>query len=466
MDIRRGNQSPTASVTLPYTDTHGDKATELYNSTGRTAQEWQEALLYDILAVNPDGLYTHMRYGYSVPRRNGKNEIVIMRELYGLVSGEVILHTAHRTTTSHSAWERLGQALAAAGFVEDKDYKSVKQFGLERYEMANGGRISFRTRSSKGGLGEGFDLLVIDEAQEYTVDQETALKYVVADSKNPQTLYCGTPPTAVSVGTVFKDFRAACLAGKVNNAGWAEWGVESLTDPSDKEAWYLTNPSLGTVLTERKIEAEIGDDKIDFNIQRLGLWLKYNQQSAISQTEWDSLKVDKKPKFTGKLHVGIKYGHDGMNVSTAVAVRTADGRIFVEVLNCAPIRDGNAWILRLLSNADIAQVTADGAPAELLAREIKQNRIPVKLITLSGKEYLLANSQFEQAIEQKTVCHNGQPSLRYVVSNCEKRFSGSAGGFAYKSQKMELDISLLDAVILAYHSCANYKATHKQKVYY
>ncbi|NLY87361.1 MAG: hypothetical protein GX083_02280 [Clostridiales bacterium] len=35
--------------------------------------------------------------------------------------------------------------------------------------------LEFRTRSSKGGLGEGFDLLVIDEAQEYTDDQESAI---------------------------------------------------------------------------------------------------------------------------------------------------------------------------------------------------------------------------------------------------------------------------------------------------
>lgn len=36
--------------------------------------------------------------------------------------------------------------------------------------------MEFRTRTSTDGLDEGFDLLVIDEAQEYTEDQESALK--------------------------------------------------------------------------------------------------------------------------------------------------------------------------------------------------------------------------------------------------------------------------------------------------
>ena len=116
MGQKKGRQTPTQSVVLPYTKTEGQEAIALYNSTGRTAQEWQELLLADILACNEDGLWVHTRYGYSVPRRNGKNEIVAIREMYGLKKGEKILHTAHRTTTTHSAWERLLDLLEKRGW--------------------------------------------------------------------------------------------------------------------------------------------------------------------------------------------------------------------------------------------------------------------------------------------------------------------------------------------------------------
>ena len=86
---RKGRQTPTQSVVLPYLKTKGQEAIDLYNSTGRTAQPWQELLLADILAYNEEGLWTHTRFGYSVPRRNGKNEIVAIREAYGLVNGEL-----------------------------------------------------------------------------------------------------------------------------------------------------------------------------------------------------------------------------------------------------------------------------------------------------------------------------------------------------------------------------------------
>ena len=46
---RIGRQTPTTSLVLPYTETKGKEAVEIYNKTGRTAREWQELLIYDIL---------------------------------------------------------------------------------------------------------------------------------------------------------------------------------------------------------------------------------------------------------------------------------------------------------------------------------------------------------------------------------------------------------------------------------
>ena len=118
MATKTGSQTPTTAVTLPYERTLGAQAVEFYNSTGRTALPWQEKQINDILAVNEDGLYVHMNYGLEVPRRNGKNEVIAMRELFGLQTGERMCHTAHRTTTSNSAVRRLYQLLNDAGYQE------------------------------------------------------------------------------------------------------------------------------------------------------------------------------------------------------------------------------------------------------------------------------------------------------------------------------------------------------------
>lgn len=460
---RKGRQTPTQSVALPYTYTKGQEAIDLYRLTGKTAQEWQELLLADILAVNEEGLWVHTRFGYSVPRRNGKNEIVAIREMWGIKNGEHILHTAHRTTTTHSAWERLLNLLEKAKI---KVVSSYRAFGKEHIEIEGGGKVEFRTRTSKGGLGEGFDLLVIDEAQEYQDDQESALKYVVTDSKNPQTIFCGTPPTPVSSGTVFTKFRNTTLSGENENSGWAEWSIEQQSDPQDRELWYETNPSLGTIFTERNVADEIGTDPIDFNIQRLGLWIRYSLKSEISEAEWAELKEDTLPKLKGKLFVGIKYGQDGANVAMSIAVKTFSGRIFVEAVDCQSTRAGNGWIIRFLKEADIKTVVIDGAVGQnILAEEMKEERLKPPILP-TVKEIIIANATFKQGLELKTICHAGQPSLVQAVSNCEKRMIGSGGGFGYKAIKEGVEIALMDSVILAHWICNTSKERRKQKISY
>lgn len=460
---RIGNQNPTQSVILPYKKSLYQKAIATYELSKRKAQEWQINLIKHIYAVNEDGLWVHTKFGYSLPRRNGKNEVVAIREMQGLMDGEQILHTAHRTTTSHTAWERLCRLLDKAGI----EYDSLKATGRERIDLTGtGGRAEFRTRTSTGGLGEGFDTLIIDEAQEYTTDQESALKYVVTDSKNPQTIFCGTPPTPLSSGTVFPDFRKSALNRELENAGWAEWGVEDESDVRDKELWYLTNPSLGTIFTERSISDEIGTDTIDFNIQRLGLWIRYNQKSAISENEWKELKVNAKPVLKGPLYVGIKYSNDGTNVSMSIAVRTLSNKIFVEVIDCQSVRNGNDWIVSFLKRADIATVVIDGASGQnILAKEMKDFGLKEPNLP-TVKEIIIANSLWEQGIYQKSICHNDQPSLTQVITNCDKRNIGSNGGFGYKSQFEDMDISLMDSAMLAHWACSSAKPKKKQQIRY
>ena len=41
MEVRKGRQTPTTSVVLPYDSTLGQEAVDLYEKTGRTAMEWQ-----------------------------------------------------------------------------------------------------------------------------------------------------------------------------------------------------------------------------------------------------------------------------------------------------------------------------------------------------------------------------------------------------------------------------------------
>ena len=198
------------------------------------------------------------------------------------------------------------------------------------------------------------------------------------------------------------------------------------------DAWYNSNPSLGFHLTERKIEAELGEDKLDHNVQRLGYWPSYNQKSAISAADWDGLKVDGLPDLKGRLFAAVKYGQDGSNAAMSIAVRTTDGRIFVEAIDCQSVRNGNRWIINFLRNADVEQIVIDGASRQ-------------KILDEELREYHIRN---------------------VVLPTVNKRSIGSSGGFGYRSQFDDMDISVMDSALLAHWACATLKPRKKQKVSY
>lgn len=467
---RIGRQTPTVSRVLPYTDTRGIEAVLLYNQSRRKAQEWQELMMCDIMAQNSDGQWTHMKFGWSVPRQNGKSELLIMRAIWGLTHGERVLYTAHLVNTSHAAWEKTAALLEEMGFTENVDFKRLAQKGAEVLEWlhGDGGRINFRTRTVRGGLGETYDLLIIDEAQEYTADQEGAIKHVITASPNPQTLMCGTPPTMISKGTVFTAYRGKVLSGEEEDAGWAEWSVPQMSDTRDVDLWYETNPSLGLLTTERTIRNSIGSDTVDDNIQRLGLWLLMNLHSAISEDDWDTCKLDGKPEISGEpaLYMGVKYAKDGANVSAAVAVRLVGGRVFVEALDCRPARNGNSWIIAFLQNPHFKAVAVDGANGQrILADEITDAELETPVIFPKVSDITTANALFEQELFGGTICHSGQPSLTQIATNCEHRAIGTSGGFGYKSILDGADVSILEAVSLAHWLCATAKEDEPQMIY-
>lgn len=479
--MRIDNQNPSfTNVTLTRgTRTHGTKAVQAYHMTGQTLLIWQQRQVRAIMSLNAKGEWKYSKYCIGLSRRNGKGEVLAARELYGLLYlHEKICHTAHRTTTSHDAFNRLYALLKKAGYQDfskkrkempERSFYASKQYGLERIEVYGGGSIDFRTRTDNGGLGEGFDLLVIDEAQEYTSKQESALMYTVSASPNPQTIMVGTPPTAISKGDVFAKIREDVLNNRALDTGWAEWATPELV-PMDKlnnpELWKRYNPSYGKIIRERNIRNELREE-LDFNIQRLGFWCKFNQKSVFTESDWSELKVEKFPELKDKRYIGIKYGKDGVNVAVSIAAKTKDGHIFVETIDCVSVRAGNGWIFEYLFNPKIDKIAIDGASGQqLLADQMREHGIKKTPILPKVGEIITANSMFEQALFSQDICHMGQESLANVVTNCQKRLIGSQGGFGFSSLVDSQDICIMDSVILAYWLCATTKEVKKQSISY
>ena len=138
-----------------------------------------------------------------------------------------------------------------------------------------------------------------------------------------------------------------------------------------------------------------------------------------------------------------------------------NGRKFIEA-NSQPRTATLIWRFEECGSAG----RDDGASGQgLLAKEMKEARLKPPILP-TVKEVVLANSTFEQAVYQKTLCHKGQPSLEQVVTNSDKRPIGSSGGFGYRSQVEDYDIALMDSILLAHWLCVDAKPVVKQKIRY
>jgi len=444
-----------------------DAAVELAAAVGFEADEWQASVLESWLGRGADGRWAHNRCGLSVPRQNGKNGVVLMRELYGMVMlGERIVHTAHQVKTAREHWMNVSPL-----FDPKSDRRvpwlasRVRVFreanGQEMIELKGGGRIQMIARSGSSGLGFTNDLLVLDEAQELTFEQIRALNPTVTagPAGNSQQIMLGTPPTPGVAAEVFKKWRSEALSGGAGRLCWHEWSVEEAGDVADRSRWYATNPALGIRIAEDAVEAELATmDAASFASDRLGLWQEHaGVEHVLTEAEWNGC-LTKDPPREGTFAYGVKFAPDGSTVSLAVCVRPdgADGRPpHVECVAMHPQKDGIGWLVRWLwaRRHKACAVALDGrVGAGDLAARLMREGLPPDMVWLSGaRDVVDAAAMTVAAVREGRLTHFGQPLLTESACFTKRRRIGTDGGFGWASTDTA-EASPMEAAALAYRA--------------
>lgn len=480
---RRGNQKPRIDQWNNGDIWLADKTIQLMEAYGINLLPWQKLVIYRWLAVYWDEeqerwLWSNPKAGLLVPRQNGKTEIIIARIIGGMIfMDEALIYTAHSDKTVDEVKRRVQnffynakeeiRNLLTAEF--DKDPKS-----LDYLELRGGGRCVFRTRTRTGGLGTTNDTLILDEAQEETDAQQEALLPTISagKSQNQQIIRAGTPPSGGGNGTVFIRIRYNVITGKDPETCWQEWSVELLTDPSDEDAWFAANPSLGYHLMIMAVRNEAKDMAIDsFNKMRLGWIAGIESKRAISDEQWDQLKVEKvtlEPE--PRLVYCIKFAPDGSAVSLGVGVYMPNDTVHVELIERKPMSAGTYWITNWLFDKKkdrwrkAAKIIIDGASGTtLLVEELTRTdkRISKKILTPNAKEAGAAYAAFDAAIKQRTMTHYNQPALNGSIKTAKKRSIGKDGMFGYASMNADFQIDPTECAAFCNYGAVKYAKNHK-----
>jgi phage terminase large subunit-like protein len=446
-----GNSVPSLAVVPEFVGSQAKDAGWFASQYGLTPDGWQQAVLESWLAESSAGRWAAARCGLAVPRQNGKNALLEIRELYGMIElGEKFLHTAHEVKTARKAFLRL------AGFFENRHWPELaglaqsirKTNGQEAIQLKNGGSVEFVARSKGSGRGFTVDVLVFDEAQDLNDEQLDALLPTIsaAPTGNPQTLYTGTPPLPGSSAGVFARMRESAQAGDDGRMSWHEWSAGADTDIADRSVWYATNPGLGIRVSLDVIEAELAQQSEEgFLRERLGCWASSMSTSLIDPDVWAGLE-DVASEVDGRFTFAVDMPPNRSHTTIVAAGHRSDGVPHVEKVALEP---GTEWAARWFTEKPSrrkAEVAVDpSSPAGSLIPALEKHGITV--LPVAGREFAQACGNFLDAVSEKRLRHLGQPELATAVDAARKRPLGDA--WAWTRRDTSSDISPLVAATLA-----------------
>jgi hypothetical protein len=455
-----------------FKSSRGQEAIELGRRAGLIADAHQEFVIDNALGVKEDGKWAAFEVGLCEPRQNGKGGILEVVELANLFlfGSKLVVHSAHEFRTSLEHFFRMKELIEESDLQRELKSKGGVRtsHGEEGFELKNGCRMHFRTRTKKGGRGFSGDFLGLDEAMIISEAMMGAMFPTLRARPNPQVWYSGSAVDQLihEYGTVFSRVRARGIAGDTKDMAYFEWSVdmddpEELTEEQsfDEELWAQSNPALGVRISLEHMRKE--RDALDlrtFAVELLGIgdWPRTDGQrlSPIHHEEWDALA-----DFRSVLQDPIVLSFDvspERRCSISTAGRNGDGLWHLELIaNYPGTKQLTDRLLELAESHQPWSIVCDGyGPAASLVPFLVDKGLNIH--TLNSGEHAAACGLMADAVTQKTLRHLGSPEVANAVRGAATRPLGDA--WAWSRRNSTVDISPLVAMTLALHAAQDLPA--------
>ena len=426
--------------------------------------EWQRNLLLDWMGME-SGEWTSPACGLSVPRQNGKTLVTIGRIASGMIMyNEWVVYTAHNQKTATETFMELKNLFESNTLHKYVDV--IKEaLGREEVRLKSGARCMFVARTRNGGRGFHGDLLVFDEAQELNDAQQASFTPVLSASKNPQTIYLGTPPDENCTGTVFRTLREKALNGESEAFAWSEYSTDKIGDVTDKKRWAETNPALGKRIKVKTVMSELEQMSPDtFARERLGWWSPLNVgiDYALDREKWKSC-ASTETKPTGKTAYGIKFSADGSEVSLCGAVCPDNGKARISLIKKESTARGTQWLADWLNEryTEASCVVIDGKNGvDFLIEKISPTwKSKLSIVRPKTADVIASVSQLVNEITEQTVTwYEYQEELDDSAINSVKRHISGGWGFGGENS------TPIEACALALWGCRTSKRNPSRKM--
>ncbi|MBQ0113611.1 MAG: hypothetical protein KBT03_10810 [Bacteroidales bacterium] len=370
--MKVGRQEPTFCKVGDYAYSDGEIVAEMFEDEGgATFYPAQLNELVWMLARKEDGSPAAQTIGISKPRQNGKSYAARYYAIYMAdFEHRSVMYSAHHSSTTKKMFDAICSifenkerfpdfASDVKRITRGRGYEGIyfNDWKDEDGKYHEGGCIEFSTRTNAGARGGTYSVIIIDEAQEMTADQQEGMLPVISAASNaqdktklPQQIYIGTPPAPSCNGTVFRKMHDTAHENEDSEIWWLEWSINSLEEIRDIGAVslaYETNPAMGYRIAEETIINEYEQMQIDgFARERLGWWTPISNVTidyAIDKEAWKKCESNQQ-KPEGKTAYGIKFSADGSQVSLSGAVISDDGKIRISLISHESTAKGVRWL--------------------------------------------------------------------------------------------------------------------------
>jgi hypothetical protein len=452
----------------------GEQAVVFARRIGLTLDAEQELVLAGALGVRGDGRWQTREVAVNMPRQNGKGEILLARELFGLFElGErLVIHTAHEFKTSAEHFQRLESVIeecpelfarvhrAASGRIDGFRHAH----GDESITLDDGARMQFKTRTKSGMRGfAGVSLLVLDEAMIISEAAHSASMPIIRASRSergPQLWYAGSAVDQETHehGVVWARVRERGLRGDDQALAYFEWSLDyehpdDVPDDVglDPARWREVNFAIGRGrVTQEHMEWERRAMSFrGFVVELLGVgdWpaTDGSQDVLLGPDDWLALE-DPDSVVLDPVCVAFDVSPD-RRTSICAAGRNEQGLLHVEVIHS---NNGTGWVadrLRELYLAhEVAEIVCDGyGPSAAIARRVDEAGITVR--RLNALEYAQACTVLVDAVGEGQLRHLGQEEM--IASIRGARARPLVDRWAWSRTKSTADIGPLIASTLA-----------------
>lgn len=461
----QGVQAPRVEVQPLFHSSAGDDAVSFVREVaGMDLMPWQEYVLakglnqQKRLSRNGMPLWAAEDVVGTVPRQNGKGEIIIAREIAGffMLRERLIIHTAHEFKTAKEGMKKLQRVVQSTPDLAEQVMFKTGNTEPGMYLLMDDPKeqpaqaLQFLARSGGSGRGFSADCLIMDEAYAASTDEADALEPTMGAMPNPQTWWFSSAGFAYS--EVLRAFREQALEDDSSGLAYFEWSVdEDDFDPSDVQGWAQANPSLGYLISldylqGRYRKAKKRDTLPGFAREHLGVWEMKAMDSKIKEGEWVACRERDSVIRDDRVTVALEVGDD-RRASIAVAGATFDGRVQSEV-----VWNGEAGpeivdvMLRLEENWDVLGNVLDASgPAGAWLSQIAEAGLEVK--ALGSRGLAQASGAHYEKVKARGLVHIGQAVLDQAAMASKPKKVGDL--WAYDRRSEIADMSPLLSTVLA-----------------